>query len=193
MSRVLRSSRLRSSLTWCRSLAASKGDRRHESSVLYVSSAQNVGRTVFRSSCSTAAGSGVCTCICSASRTYSTTVKEPRSNDAKEILDEERSSNLDMVEDLLTNVQVEEEEGGEESEAPKRNTPLSIEECVAILREENAQNVIAIELDSKLARKYAKYFVTCSGTSTRHLRAMTERLKKEVSGCGELCRRILVT
>ena len=191
MSRAL--SRLRSSLTWCRSLAAGKGARGHERAVLYVPRTRIARKTSLHSPCSTATRDGVGACNYCTYRAYSTTVKEPRSSGGKEILDEERSRNLDMVEDLLTNVQVEEEEEEEGFEAPKRSTPLTIEECVEILREENAQNLIVIKLDSKLARKYANYFVTCSGTSTRHLRAMTERLKKEVSRFGGLCRQDLVT
>ena len=116
------------------------------------------------------------------SSSYSTTVKEPQSDEMTEGSEEVRSRNLGVVEDLLSNVQVDVEEAEERAAAPKRSTPLSIEECVAILREENACNVLAIELGSKTVRWYSTYFVTCSGTSTRHLKAMTDRLKAEVSG-----------
>ena len=184
MSRLLRNSRLqlKSSLAWCSMLATSKGARGREGSVLYVSSAQSTKKASLRSPCLYATRGVVDACSCSVSRTYSTTVKEPQSDESKVALDEEGSSNLDIVEDLLTNVQVEVEKTEDEAVAPKRSTPLSIEECVAILREENARDVFAIELGSKTAQKYATYLVTCSGTSTRHLRAMTHRLKTEVSG-----------
>ena len=180
MSRLLRSSRLRwkSSLAWCRTPSTVKGARIREFSVFYVPNAKNAMKFVLPSPCQNGTRLGVSAC----SSSYSTTVKDPQSDEMTEGSEEVRSRNLGVVEDLLSNVQVDVEEAEERAAAPKRSTPLSIEECVAILREENACNVLAIELGSKTARWYSTYFVTCSGTSTRHLKAMTDRLKAEVSG-----------
>ena len=180
MSRLLRSSRVRwkSSLAWCRTPSTVKGARIRECSVFYVSNAKNTMKFVLPSPYRSGTRLGVGAYSCS----YSTTLKEPQSDEMTEGSEEVRSSNLGVVEGLLSNVQVDVEEGEGRAAAPKRSNPLSIEECVAILQEENACNVVAIELGSKTAKWYSTYFVTCSGTSTRHLKAMTDRLKAEVSG-----------
>lgn len=182
MSRLLRSSKLqwKSSLAWCRTPSTVKGARIREFSVFYyASNTKNAMQFVLPSPSQNGTRLGVRACGWS----YSTTVKEPQSDEMADASEKVRSSNLGVVEDLLSNVQVDEVEEAEEQVAtPKRSTPLSIEECVAILREENACNVLAIKLGSKTAKWYASYLVTCSGTSTRHLKAMTDRLKAEVSG-----------
>lgn len=180
MSHLFRSSKLRwkSSLAWHRTPATRKGAKTHVGSVLYISNAQYTKKVALPQPRVNGIRCSVDACCCS----YSTTVKEPQSDESKQASEEVPSSNLDFVEELLTNVQVDVEETEDKTVAAERSTPLSIEECVEILREENACGVCAIELGSKTAQKYATYFVTCSGTSTRHLRAMTDRLKKEVSG-----------
>ena len=60
-------------------------------------------------------------------------MKEPQSDEMTEGSEEVRSRNLGVVEDLLSNVQVDVEEAEERAAAPKCSTPLSIEECVTIL------------------------------------------------------------
>ena len=82
------------------------------------------------------------------------------------------------VEDLLINIQKEEDE--QEKPIPERTSPLTIKECVDILRDEGAFDFWVLDLGVASGLKYARYFVTCTGTSTRHLRAVTGRLAKEV-------------
>lgn len=57
-----------------------------------------------------------------------------------------------------------------ESDRPRRHEVFNIDALVALLRQENAQDICVIRVPSEL--KYTEYFVVVSGTSTRHLRAM---------------------
>lgn len=56
---------------------------------------------------------------------------------------------------------------------------FNIDALVALLRQENAQDICVIRVPSEL--KYTEYFVVVSGTSTRHLRAMAFYAVKVVS------------
>lgn len=64
--------------------------------------------------------------------------------------------------------------------AKTRSYAMDIEELVQFLREENALDLCVIRLSPEMS--YVGYFVTCSGTSTRHIRRIADNLVSEVSG-----------
>jgi ribosome silencing factor RsfS/YbeB/iojap len=83
---------------------------------------------------------------------------------------------------MLRDIQVEPTPGPEEVPHVGRTAEMSIEECVEVLREEKACNLVVIGLEGEEKDHYTSYFVTCSGLSTRHLRSMSTRLVKEMKG-----------
>ena len=54
----------------------------------------------------------------------------------------------------------------------------AIDEVVEVLRNENATDVCVVRTPAALV--YADYLVSASGSSTRHLRAVAEGLKRKV-------------
>ena len=62
-----------------------------------------------------------------------------------------------------------------------RTTMMSVEELVDFLREQNARDIVVIELPREL--DYVKYFVTCCGAGSRHLGRMADNLVSEVCTC----------
>ena len=65
------------------------------------------------------------------------------------------------------------------SAAKTRSHAMDIDELVHFLREENAVDLCVIRLGPE--RSYVGYFVTCTGTSTRHIRRIADNLVSEVS------------
>ena len=62
---------------------------------------------------------------------------------------------------------------------------FNIDVLVALLRQENAQDICVIRVPSELM--YTEYFVVVSGSSTRHLRAMAFYAVKVVRSFYCLC------
>lgn len=60
-----------------------------------------------------------------------------------------------------------------------RSQAMDIEELVQFLREENALDLCVIRLSPEMS--YVGYFITCTGTSTRHIRRIADSLVAEVS------------
>lgn len=62
---------------------------------------------------------------------------------------------------------------------------FNIDVLVALLRQENANEICVIKLPTEI--KYADYFIVVSGTSARHLQAMAQYAVKVVSGLIRFC------
>jgi ribosomal silencing factor RsfS len=97
-------------------------------------------------------------------------------------MDSTEAGRLRQVDQMLRDIQVEPTPGPEEVPHVGRTAEMSIEECVEVLREEKACNLVVIGLEGEEKDHYTSYFVTCSGLSTRHLRSMSTRLVKEMKG-----------
>ena len=60
----------------------------------------------------------------------------------------------------------------------QRTAPFSIDELVEFLRKHNLQDICVIKIPP--SRNYASYFVTCTGTGSRHIGRMADLLAAEV-------------
>lgn len=65
----------------------------------------------------------------------------------------------------------------------RRSTVMSAEEMVEFLREQNARDIVVIELPPEV--DYVKYFIVCSGMGTRHIGRMADSLAAEVRMSGQ--------
>ena len=65
-----------------------------------------------------------------------------------------------------------------ETPVQPRTETMHIEELVALLREENAQDLCVIKVPEEVG--YVDYFVVCSGATRRHLLRMADKLVTEV-------------
>ena len=79
---------------------------------------------------------------------------------------------------LLHNIQRSRAEKSSRVVGGERTSMMEIEELVEFLRQQNARDVVVIELPPDL--DYVKYFVVCSGVGTRHIGRIADSLVAEV-------------
>ena len=94
----------------------------------------------------------------------------------------ERKTKDHDIQSLLYNIQksrLRRREGGEELVVrERRTTAMSAQEITELLREQNARDVVVLELPPDV--DYVKYFIICSGMGTRHIGRMADNLVAEV-------------
>ncbi|XP_019850111.1 PREDICTED: mitochondrial assembly of ribosomal large subunit protein 1-like [Amphimedon queenslandica] len=98
---------------------------------------------------------------------------------------ETRSSDSDVLK-LLENIKkqkslqniAKEEEERLSLDIKQRTAPLTIDELVQFLRKHNLQDICVIRIPP--SRNYAHYFVTCTGTGSRHITRMADLLAAEM-------------
>lgn len=81
------------------------------------------------------------------------------------------------TERLLNNVQKNVKQ--RKLEIAQRQNLLTIKELFEFLKEENAKEICVIKVPPSL--QYVSHFVTCTGTSSRHIKRMAESLCHHVS------------
>ena len=98
---------------------------------------------------------------------------------------ESRGSDHDILK-LLENIKkqktlqniAKEEEERLSLDIKQRTAPFTINELVQFLRKHNLEDICVIKIPP--SRNYAQYFVTCTGTGSRHIRRMADLLAAEV-------------